>query len=138
MAAAPAVPTGATRTAQALALDAGLVPADRRAEVLDALVELVYAFHPNGTGPHFSGGTIGMRSTYATPQGTARSLWTRTDHRFTLDVTIPANTTAEIWLPAGSDRINAPRRATFLRTDGGHAVHSAPSGLHTFSARVEV
>ena len=56
-------PEGATQTAQALALDAGLVPADRRAHVLDALVELVYAFHPNGDGPHFSGGTIGMAPT---------------------------------------------------------------------------
>ena len=31
--------------------------------MLDALVELVYAFHPNGDGPHFSGGTIGMAPT---------------------------------------------------------------------------
>jgi alpha-L-rhamnosidase len=36
-------PAGATQTAQALALDAGLVPADRRDDVLNALVELVYA-----------------------------------------------------------------------------------------------
>ncbi|WP_204358955.1 alpha-L-rhamnosidase [Streptosporangium sp. 'caverna'] len=54
---------GATQTAQALALDAGLVPDDKRQGVLDALVELVYAFHPNGDGPHFSGGTIGMAPT---------------------------------------------------------------------------
>lgn len=52
--------TGATQAAQALALDAGLVPDGERAAVLDALVELVYAFHPSGDGPHFSGGTIGM------------------------------------------------------------------------------
>jgi alpha-L-rhamnosidase len=55
--------TGATQTAQALALDAGLVPDSERAAVLEALVELVYAFHPNGDGPHFSGGTIGMAPT---------------------------------------------------------------------------
>ena len=55
--------TGATQTAQALALDAGLVPDTERAAVLDALVELVYAFHPVGDGPHFSGGTIGMAPT---------------------------------------------------------------------------
>ncbi|MEV4840958.1 family 78 glycoside hydrolase catalytic domain [Nonomuraea sp. NPDC049486] len=54
---------GATQTAQALALDAGLVPDGERQAVLDALVELVYAFHPNGDGPHFSGGTIGMGPT---------------------------------------------------------------------------
>ncbi|MEU8380467.1 family 78 glycoside hydrolase catalytic domain [Streptosporangium sp. NPDC048865] len=54
---------GATQTAQALALDAGLVPEGRRQGVLDALVELVYAFHPDGDGPHLSGGTIGMAPT---------------------------------------------------------------------------
>jgi alpha-L-rhamnosidase len=54
---------GATQAAQALALDAGLVPDTERAAVLDALVELVYAFHPVGDGPHFSGGTIGMAAT---------------------------------------------------------------------------
>ncbi|MGN9908833.1 family 78 glycoside hydrolase catalytic domain [Phytohabitans sp. LJ34] len=54
---------GATQAAQALALDAGLVPDSERGAVLDALVELVYAFHPNGDGPHFSGGTIGMAPT---------------------------------------------------------------------------
>ncbi|WP_243723049.1 alpha-L-rhamnosidase C-terminal domain-containing protein [Actinomadura sp. 7K507] len=53
---------GATQTAQALALDAGLVPDGKREQVLKALVELIYAYHPNGDGPHFSGGTIGMTS----------------------------------------------------------------------------
>ncbi|MGW6012083.1 family 78 glycoside hydrolase catalytic domain [Streptomyces sp. NPDC055210] len=51
---------GATQAAQALALDEGLVPADQRARVLDALVELVDGFQPFGGGPHFSGGTIGL------------------------------------------------------------------------------
>lgn len=220
----------ATQTAQALALDAGLVPADRRADVLDALVELVYAYHPNGTGPHFSGGTIGMgpivralssggrddvlwdalqeddqpsygyfmastpanpggmttigerwnrgdsknhmilaqieewfqaglggirpgetaygslviqpkpvgdlsyvRSSYETPQGTARSSWTRTDDRFTLTVTVPANTTAEVWLPSGE--VEAPPRATFDRVDGTYSVYTVPSGTFTFTVR---
>jgi alpha-L-rhamnosidase len=54
---------GATQTAQALALDAGLVAETERAAVLDALVELVYAFHPSGEGPHLSGGTIGLAAT---------------------------------------------------------------------------
>ncbi|MEU6030326.1 hypothetical protein [Streptomyces tauricus] len=45
---------------QALALDDGIVPADQRARVLDALVELVNGFQPFGGGPHFSGGTIGL------------------------------------------------------------------------------
>jgi alpha-L-rhamnosidase len=69
--------TGATQTAQALALDAGLVPDDERAAVLDALVELVYAFHPTGDGPHFSGGTIGLAPTVRALAGGGRDdvLW---------------------------------------------------------------
>ncbi|GAA2422918.1 hypothetical protein GCM10010191_38490 [Actinomadura vinacea] len=225
---------GATQTAQALALDAGLVPDDKRKGVLDALVELVYAFHPNGDGPHFSGGTIGMAPTiralaegdrddvlwdllhendqpsygyfmesttanpggmttigerwtrgdsknhmilaqveewfqshlagirpatgstayekliiqpkpvgdlryvkgsYNTPQGTARTSWAKSGHRFELEITIPANTGAEIWVPTdGYDNVQKPARATFLRTEGRHAVYSVPSGQFTFTA----
>ncbi|MET0417016.1 MAG: alpha-L-rhamnosidase C-terminal domain-containing protein [Actinoplanes sp.] len=216
---------GATQTAQALALDAGLAPEDKRGTVLDALVELVYAYHPNGTGPHLSGGTIGMgpivrvlmhgdrddvlwetlqqndqpsygyfmastpanpggmttigerwnrgdsknhmilaqieewfhaglagiqltkdgllfkpkpvgdltraSGTYEDRQGTARSSWTKKDGRFALSVTVPANTTAEVWAPAGS---KASARATFQRADGGYAVFTVPAGTHHFTA----
>jgi alpha-L-rhamnosidase len=52
-----------SQSAQALALDAGLVPESERQAVLDGLVAMIYAFHPNGDGPHFSGGTIGMAPT---------------------------------------------------------------------------
>jgi alpha-L-rhamnosidase len=52
-----------SQSAQALALDAGLVPEPERQAVLDGLVAMIYAFHPNGDGPHFSGGTIGMAPT---------------------------------------------------------------------------
>jgi hypothetical protein len=47
--------------------DAGVVTEIERGAVLDALVDLVHAFHPNGDGPHFSGGTI------TTPKTRARS-----------------------------------------------------------------
>ncbi|KAJ3542971.1 hypothetical protein NM208_g3810 [Fusarium decemcellulare] len=51
----------ATQAAQALALDAGLVPEGRRGKVLDALVDLAYDFpSSNKKGPHLSGGTIGL------------------------------------------------------------------------------
>ncbi|SEG85572.1 alpha-L-rhamnosidase [Thermomonospora echinospora] len=225
---------GATQTAQALALDAGLVPDDKRKGVLDALVELVYAFHPNGDGPHFSGGTIGMAPTvralaeggrddvlwdvlqendqpsygyfmesttanpggmttigerwtrgdsknhmilaqieewfqshlagiraadgstaynklvfqpkpvgdlryvqggYQTPQGTARSSWTKTDRSFELKITVPANTTAEVRVPTdGGKTVLKPARATFLRNEAGYSVYSVPSGEFTFTA----
>ncbi|KAK7428847.1 hypothetical protein QQZ08_004617 [Neonectria magnoliae] len=47
----------ATQTAQALALDADLVPRAHRKQVLDALVELT---SDDGKGTHLTGGTIGL------------------------------------------------------------------------------
>ena len=52
--------TGATQTAQAVALDAGLVPEGERQNVLNALVENIYAYQPFGGGPHFSSGHVGL------------------------------------------------------------------------------
>ncbi|HEX6685031.1 MAG TPA: family 78 glycoside hydrolase catalytic domain [Candidatus Limnocylindrales bacterium] len=224
--------TGATQAAQALALDAGLVPDSERAAVTQALVDLVYAFHPTGDGPHFSGGTIGMapivralaaagrddvlwdllqeneepsygffmestvanpggmttmgerwnrrdsknhmilaqiqewfhaglagigpaggalayrsllikpkvagdltwvKGSYQTPQGLARSEWAKTGAQFKLTVTVPPNTTAEVWVQLNGGRVvHEPRRAEFLRTDGGYAVYRTPSGTFTF------
>ncbi|KAG7130182.1 Alpha-L-rhamnosidase like protein [Verticillium longisporum] len=54
-------PVNATQAAQALALDAGLVPSEHREKVLEALVELVESYpSADGEGPHLSGGTIGL------------------------------------------------------------------------------
>ena len=75
-----------------------------------------------------------VRTSYETPQGTARSSWTRTDGRFVLEVTVPANTTAEVWLPTGDSRATAPARATFVRMEKGYTVYSVPSGRFTFAA----
>jgi len=224
--------TGATQAAQALALDAGLVPEDKRQGVLDYLVGNIYAFQPSGGGPHFSGGTIGMapivraladggrddvlwdllqedtypsygyflqptpanpggmttigerwtrgdsknhmilaqidewfqsgiagiraadgsiaydklvfqpkvvgdltfaEGSYKTLKGVARSSWTKSDGRFELKITVPSNTTAEVWVPTnGGSVTDAPRRATFERVDGNYAVYSVPSGEFTF------
>ncbi len=225
----------ASQTAQALALDAGLVPDSERRAVLDALVELVYAFHPTGEGPHFSGGTIGMAPTvralsaggrddvlweliqrdeqpsygyflestvanpggmttmgerwnrgdsknhmilaqieewfhaglagiraaegatayremvfqpkivgdltsvkghYNTPQGIARTHWERDGNRLRMTVTVPPNTVAEVWVPTLGGRVTGtPHRAKLLRSEGGYAVHRAPSGTYTFTVR---
>jgi alpha-L-rhamnosidase len=224
---------GATQVAQALALDAGLVPDSKRTQVLDALVELIQAYHPNGDGPHFSGGTIGMapiiralsdggrddvlwdllqendqpsygffmestpahpggmttigehwtrsdsknhmilaqieewfhtglagirtadvaygkliirpkpvgdlrnaQGSYSTPHGTARSGWTKSGDRLEIKITIPANTTAEVWVPAkDAAAVQAPSRATLQRVDGGHAVYTVPAGDFVFVSK---
>ena len=225
---------GATQTVQALALDADLVPADKRRGVLDYLVANIYAFHPNGDGPHFSGGTIGMapivralaaagrddvlwdllqeddepsygfflqsttenpggfttigerwnrgssknhmilaqieewfqsgvvgiraaggsiaydrlvyqpkpvgdltsaEGSYKTPKGIARSEWTKATSRFELKITVPTNTTAEVWVPTGNGQsVRTPARAEFERVEAGYTVFTVPAGRFTFKA----
>jgi alpha-L-rhamnosidase len=207
------------------------VPDSERGAVLDALVELVYAFHPNGDGPHFSGGTIGMAATvralaaagrddvlwdllqedeqpsygyfmestvanpggmttigerwnrgdsknhmilaqieewfhsgiagirsdslayrklvfqpkivgdltfakgsYRTPAGEARSEWRKGDHWLRLTVSVPTNTSAEVWVPTQGGRVvGKPDRADFVRVDGDYAVYRVASGTYTFT-----
>jgi alpha-L-rhamnosidase len=52
--------TVGTQAADALALDAGLVPDGEAQHVLDDLVRRIFAYHPNGGGPHISCGTISL------------------------------------------------------------------------------
>jgi alpha-L-rhamnosidase len=85
--------------------------------------------------PKVVGDLTFVMGSYATPQGFARSEWTKRDQRFRLTVDIPANTGAEVWVPTqGRPALVVPHRATFLRTDGNYAVYRVPSGSFTFVA----
>jgi len=84
--------------------------------------------------PKLVGDLTHVEGSYHTPQGLARSVWTRSDRRFTLTVTIPPNTTAEIRVPVQQGHaVTAPHRARFDRTDGGYAVYRVASGTYTFT-----
>ena len=225
--------SGATQAAQALALDAGLVPNQYRESVVKQLVDNTKAFGP-ADGPHFSAGTIGLAAvvrqltasgngdvlfdalqtdtqpgygyflqptaanpegfttigerwtrgdsknhmilaqivewfqqglaginrvpgsvgydkllfkpqpagdltwaegSFETPRGLASSRWEKADDRLTLTVQVPANTTAEVWVPTGGDQaVLTPKRAKFERVEGEFAVYSVGAGRFTFVA----
>ncbi|EON96012.1 putative alpha-l-rhamnosidase protein [Phaeoacremonium minimum UCRPA7] len=232
--------SNATQAAQALALDAGLVPGEHRESVLNALVELVNDYHSsNSSGPHFSGGTIGLgpivralsagnrddllwsalqqddkpsygyfmastvanpngfttigeswdrgssknhmilaqidewfhagiagirpnslttlsqtwedqlvfhpkpvgdlenaAASYQTQHGEARSEWRiTTDGAFTLSVTVPANTNAEVRVP-GQNAVKVSPRAKRAGTGQGYTIYTVPSGMHTFNTTI--
>ncbi|MEU8821558.1 family 78 glycoside hydrolase catalytic domain [Actinoplanes sp. NPDC048796] len=76
-----------------------------------------------------------VTGSYTTPQGPASTSVVRTGGKLTMKVTIPANTTAEIWVPrAAGERVKAPRRAAFVRDDGGYAVYAAGAGTFEFTS----
>ena len=72
---------------------------------------------------------------YRTPRGLARSEWRTSADRFSLAITVPANTTAEVWVPTGDGQtVRTPARATFERVEAGYTVFTVRAGRYTFQA----
>jgi alpha-L-rhamnosidase len=82
-----------------------------------------------------------LRSMY----GLIRSAWTQENGRFDWHITVPANTTATVYVPAKNmtqitEGGQPPEKAngiTFLRTENGFAVFEVTSGAYRFSSHLE-
>jgi hypothetical protein len=88
--------------------------------------------------PAIVGGLTHAAGSYTTPTGTAAVSWTVSPRgQVTLRATVPANSTAEIWVPASGQPVTAPPGATFSRTDSfdgtGYAVYNAGTGTYQFN-----
>ncbi len=77
--------------------------------------------------------------------GTIKSDWRKSDSTFLLQVTIPVNTTAEIWLPAKENNtvtesgkiIDSSSAIKLLRYSNGYAVFSVGSGDYNFTSALQ-
>jgi alpha-L-rhamnosidase len=89
------------------------------------------------------GGLSWAKGSYRSIRGTIESSWRTDSQTFTEDVTIPANTTATVYVPAKSvERITeggAPasqaKGVRFVGMDGGAAVFMVGSGKYSFATR---
>ena len=85
--------------------------------------------------PRIVGDITSVKGSYVSPAGLIRSEWVKGDDRFDMTVEIPANTTAEIWVPkVFATNVITPQRALFLRTEDGYDVYRAGSGVFTFAS----
>jgi pectin methylesterase-like acyl-CoA thioesterase len=104
---------------------------------------------PNGPGfakivirPQPVGDLTWVKASYDSVRGRIVSEWKKDSARFTLRVTIPANTTATVFIPAASaDRVTEGRLPAskakgvrFLRQEAGQAVYQIGSGRYEFSS----
>ncbi|MBB5353192.1 hypothetical protein HNR46_003446 [Haloferula luteola] len=89
------------------------------------------------------GGTIThAHATRQTIQGEIASSWRLYDGGFTLETTIPVNTTAEVYVPAASAEevqesgkpVEESEGVSFLRLEDGFAVFAVGSGRYRFTA----
>lgn len=106
---------------------------------------------PDETGPGFKkivikpavvGDLLWVKASYDSVRGPISSAWQRSEGRLTMTLTIPANTTATVYVPTmrpnsvmeNGTAASTARGVKFLRTENGCAVFEVGSGTYSFSA----
>ncbi len=100
-------------------------------------------FHHILIHPYAAGDLTFVKASHPSMYGTIASSWKRSGSGFALDVTVPANTTATVWVPAkdtaavseSGRAANTAPGVKFLRTEDGAAVYEVESGRYSFLAR---
>jgi alpha-L-rhamnosidase len=86
-----------------------------------------------------------VRASHRSPYGVIASDWQKQDGLFRWKVTIPANTTATVYVPATSAEtitesgkpVSGARGVKLLNAENGRAVFSIGSGNYSFESRLE-
>ncbi|MFF3612054.1 alpha-L-rhamnosidase [Streptomyces sp. NPDC002580] len=83
--------------------------------------------------PRPGGDVTSARATFTSAYGPVSTKWRLGSGGFELTCGVPANTTAEVWIPAAKPDDVSHTRAAFLRTEDGCAVYRVGSGRHRFT-----
>ncbi|MDR2040165.1 MAG: glycoside hydrolase family 78 protein [Bacteroidales bacterium] len=94
--------------------------------------------------PQPAGDLTWAKGSFESIQGTISSSWKIENSKFMFDVTIPANTTAEIWVPTrnvsgvmeGDKPAKEAQGLEFLRNEQGYAVFESGSGKYNFTSEL--
>jgi len=94
--------------------------------------------------PTVTGDLTWVKASYNSIHGVIVSDWKREGGQFALDVTIPANTTATVYVPArqpskvteGTSPANRSPGVKFLREETGRAVYQVGSGRYVFRSEL--
>ena len=87
--------------------------------------------------PQPAGDLTWAKGSYQSIRGTITSEWKKTADAFTLNVTIPANTTALVYVPAKQNAAvkESGIQVNILRYEDGYAVIEAGSGTYTYTTQ---
>lgn len=83
--------------------------------------------------PRPGGDVTSARATFASVYGPVSTQWQQRSSGIDLRCTVPPNTTAEVWVPAGTPESVTHTAAKLLREEDGCAVYQVGSGSHRFS-----
>jgi alpha-L-rhamnosidase len=86
------------------------------------------------------------RASYRSLYGLIVSDWKRKDDQFSWHISVPVNTTAEVYVPSGPDSIitesgknaKSSEGLKYLRREGNYAVYKAGSGEYRFDSKLSV
>lgn len=84
-----------------------------------------------------------VKASYHSVHGLIKSQWTVSDQVFSWEITIPANTTAEIFVPAasinditeGGKKVTEIKEIRFIHMEDGRAVFQIGSGSYSFASK---
>jgi alpha-L-rhamnosidase len=87
--------------------------------------------------PRPGGELTWAKATLDSPYGPLESSWSISDGEFRLQTTIPANTRAEVWVPAGDPAsvTESGQPAEPTRVESGAVVFELGSGSYSFTAK---
>jgi hypothetical protein len=96
--------------------------------------------------PHPVAGITWARAAHASPRGRVSVEWRRDKGTFSLELELPPNTSAEVWMPAadvgsvreGGRPVDRAPGVRPVRQDGDRAVLAVDSGRYAFSSPIEV
>ena len=91
--------------------------------------------------PQPAGDLTHAKGSYLSPYGKIGSSWKLADQSLTMNVEIPVNTTAEIWVPLkygeqiteGGKAVSAISGIVMLKKENGYAVFEVGSGSYSFA-----
>jgi alpha-L-rhamnosidase len=92
--------------------------------------------------PQPADGLVWASGSYESLWGTVSSSWKLENNRFIYDISVPAGTTAEVWIPAGTITESGKPIADvpdirFLRDEKNHAVFEVRSGKYNIEVKNE-
>lgn len=94
--------------------------------------------------PHLPNGLRSVRASHLSPHGRIATDWSREGSQFRLNLSVPPNTTATVWLPAahrasvreGGRPLEGTTGVSFVREAPGTVVYKVGSGEYSFSSTV--
>ncbi|MGN6638381.1 MAG: alpha-L-rhamnosidase C-terminal domain-containing protein, partial [Mucilaginibacter sp.] len=92
--------------------------------------------------PAMVDGLNSVNASYQTPYGLVKSSWANTSNIFTWNITVPANSSAWVYIPCksaqniteGGKNIATCRGVKYVRMENGRAIFRVGSGSYDFKA----